>query len=315
MAFTEKLISVSVQLASNPGTNQPNVFMLPDGTSSSSATFSDPATGAQLRTSVRIQNHGAPAYNTAQIQIFGLPLSIMNQLSTLGMQINLVPKNTVTVQAGDAVSGLSTVFTGTIQQAYGDFNAMPNAPLILDCRFGLDAGTALAKSASYQGATSVPQIMQNFATQLGCGFENNGVTGSLSNPYFRGSLIDQIAACRDHAGIGAEFVDGGTTLSIFPKFGSRSTPSPPLISAIPGVGDGIAYPSYTQQGILVHTLFNPAIKFFGQVQVQSNLPKATGMWVVHKLDLALDAMLPNGEWKMGCYCYSPTSSTPVIPPP
>jgi hypothetical protein len=313
MAFTPKLISVSVALAQNPGTSQPNVFALPDGTTATQAIFSDPTTGQQLRTRIRVQNSGAPASNAAQVDIWGLPPSVMNQLSTLGMQLNVVPKNTITVQAGDA-SGLSTVFTGTIQQAYGDFNAMPDSPFRFDCRFGLIQGTALAKPSSFPGSQPVSSIMQSFARQLGVGFENNGVNGNLSNAYFKGSVMDQVAKCRDHAGCGAEFVDGGQTLAIFPKFGSRATASPPLVSAIPGVGDGIAYPSYTQQGILVHTLFNPAIKFFGNIQVQSNLPAATGMWTVHKMDLALDAELPGGEWKMDLYCYATNFQGPVITP-
>lgn len=315
MAFTEKLISVQVQLAPNTQTNQPNILTLPDGTQSTAATFSDPSTGVQLRTRVRAQNSGAPASNTAQIEIWGLPPSVMNQLSTLGMQLNVVGKNSIVVQAGDATSGMSTVFSGIIQQAYGDFNAMPDSPFRFECQFGFGAATALAKPSSFQGAASVDSIMSGFASQIGCGYENNGVTSTLSNPYFKGSLLDQINACRDHAGIGAEFVDGGQTLSIFPKFGSRNTSSIPLVSAIPGVGDGISYPSYTQQGILVHTLFNPAIKFFGQIQVQSNLPKANGLWVVHKMDLALDAQMPKGDWKMDLYCYSPNSPTPLVTPP
>jgi hypothetical protein len=315
MSFIERLISVSVGLASNSGTNQSNVFNLPDGTTASNATFSDPSTGNQLRTKVRIQNSGAPSQSTAQVDIYGLPPSVMNQLSTLGVQLNVVPKNTITIQAGDAQNGMSTVFTGIIQQAYGDFNAMPESPFRMECQFGFSNATALTPPASFAGSKSVSSIMQNYATQLGCGFENNGVTATLSNPYLKGSLIDQVSACRDHAGISAEFVDGGATLAIFPKWGSRQSSSPPVVSAISGEGDGIGYPSYTQQGILVHTLFNPAIKFFGQIQVNSTLPKATGLWVVHKMDLALDAQLPKGEWKMDLYCYNPNSPTPVITPP
>jgi hypothetical protein len=318
-SFTQKLISVSIQLADNPGTNQPNFFNLPDGSQASSATFSNPTTGQQLRTSVRIQNSGSPSYSAAQVRIWGLPLSVVNQLSTLGMQLNLIPKNNIAVMAGDSISGLSTVFTGTIQQAYADFNAMPDTPMCFECRFGLGPGTALAKPGSFPGSQSVASIMQTYAKALSLNFENNGVNGNLSKSYFKGSLIDQVAACRDAAGIGAEFVDGGTTLAIFPKFGSRATQPIPVISAplSDGTGTMITYPSYTQQGILVHTLFDPAIKFFGQAQVQSSLYKASGLWVVHKLDLALDAMLPNGEWKADVYCYAPgnKTSTPIMPPP
>ncbi len=319
LSWTTKLISVSIQLADNPGTNQPNVFNLPDGTQSSSATFSNPTTGQQLRTSVRVQNSGAPSYSAAQVRIWGLPLSVINQLSTLGMQLNLIPKNNITVMAGDSASGLSTVFVGTIQQAYADFNAMPDTPFCFECRFGLGPGTALAKPGSFPGSQTVESIMRTYATALGCTFENNGVNSSLKKSYFKGSLVDQVAACRDAAGISAEFVDGGTALAIFPKFGSRAATTVPVIAAPQpdGTGTMVTYPSYTQQGILVHTLFDPAIKFFGQVQVNSSLFKATGLWVVHKLDLALDAMLPNGEWKADVYCYAPgnKTSTPIIPPP
>jgi hypothetical protein len=65
----------------------------------------------------------------------------------------------------------------------------------------------------------------------------------------------------------------------------------------------------------VHTLFNPAIKFFGNIKVISNLPSATGLWTVRKIDLALDAMLPGGEWKMDLYCYNPSSPNPLVLPP
>jgi hypothetical protein len=264
---------------------------------------------------VRIKNSGAPSQQEADVSIWGLTPSLMNQLSTLGMKVNLLGKNSVTVQAGDAESGMTTVFVGTIFNAYGDYSSSPDVPLRMTCQFGGAQAVVAATPSSYRGSTPVSTIMSNLASQLGCGFENNGVNAVLRNPYLWGSAMNQVAACRRAAGVGAEFVipagSANPTLSIFNLSSGRNTPSPPLISPATGM---IAYPSFTQQGILVRTVFNPAVQFFGQVQVQSSVPQASGTWIVHKLDHALDSLLPRGEWSSDVYCYE-ASANPVLPPP
>jgi len=310
VAFTQKLIGLNIQLAQGSQTGQPSTFT---GTNSSSLSV------VGQRTRVRIQNSGAPASNAAQVDVYGLLPSQMNDLSTLGMQINVIPKNTIAIAAGDAETGLSTVFTGTITNAYGDYNQAPNVPFHFECQFGLAQSAAPAAPTSYRGATSVVAVMQGLAQKLGCAFENNGVSGSLYGPYFAGSLMTQVAACREHAGIGAEFVppidsSGNPTLAIFPKLGGRtSQTSIPLLAPAP-VGEMIGYPSFTQQGILVRNVFDPTVQFFGMVQVQSSLPQAEGTWVVHKLDHMLDAFYPDGLWESAIYCYSPNNPNPVLPP-
>lgn len=304
MTFTQKQITIAITLANNPQTNQPKTFAGTGG--------SNTLTVQNARTRVRIRNSGAPSSNEATVDVYGLTPSLMNQLSTLGMTLNLIPKNSITIAAGD-VNGMTTVYTGTIREAYGDYNQSPDVPMHFECQFGLAAATAPAKASSFTGPTGVAAVMQGYAGQLGLSFENNGVSTQLSNPYFSGSLMTQIAACREHAGIGCEFPNG-TTLAIFPKFSSRlAAGTVPLISKTTGM---ILTPSYTQQGILVRTEFNPQVQFFGAVQVQSDVvTNVNGMWVVHKLDHALDSQVPHGLWESSLYCYSPNSPSPVIPPP
>jgi hypothetical protein len=85
----------------------------------------------------------------------------------------------------------------------------------------------------------------------------------------------------------------------------------------------IRSPSFTQQGIMVSSVFDSRISFGGQVKVQTEveaLQKANGVWTVHKLDLALDSGVPKGEWRSTFYGYnqqaSPgsTAPNPIIPP-
>ena len=300
MSFVQRLIEVSVKLAGDPTTNQPATF---------AESGTDTVTLSGSRTSVRIQNSGAPAGSTARVNVWGMTPSLMNQLATLGLVFNIVPRNTITIAAGDAGSKLATVFSGTITAGYGDYNAAPDVPFIFECNSGLADAVAPASPSSFTGAADVATIMSGFARQMNLGFENNGVTIQLSNPYFSGNVMTQMRACAEHANINAEIINGNV-LAIWPKGGSRTGGSMPLVSKDTGM---IGYPAYTQQGIIVRTLFNPQIAFGGMIQVQSALQKASGQWAVQKLDLALDSLVPHGQWMSTIYGYNPKYPRPIPP--
>lgn len=311
-SFTQKQLEFSVELANNTQTNQPNTF---------AESGTDTATITNKRASVRITNSGAPSATEAQVFIYGLSGSIQNQLSTLGMVLNLVPRNTLTIKAGDDQSGLSTVFRGTIVNAYGDFSALPENPFILTCQAGLADATANVQPTSYPQATDVATIMASFARQMNLGFENSGVNVTLPPCYFRGSAQQQMRQAAEWADINAEVINGNV-LAIWPKFGSRNTPSRPLIAKPPN-GNMIRDPSFTQQGVLVSSLFDPRISFGGEVEIQTEveaLQKANGIWTIYKLDLALDSQVPKGEWRSTMYCYNQQGGegsgapNPIIPP-
>lgn len=305
MSFVQRLINATIKLAPDGSTNQPTTF---------SGTDADTVTLSGSRCSLRVQNSGALNGSTAQFKIYGLTPSLMNELSTLGLVFNIVPKNTITITAGDAVSGMSTVFSGTIFSAYGDYNSAPDVPFSFDLIAGLADATAPTPPASFAGSVDVATLMQGFARQLGVGFENNGVSVQLSNPYYRGTVLQQLQAAKEDAHINADQVDGpaGPVLAIWPIGGNRDTPDIPIIAPPPN-GEMIGFPSYTQQGIKVDTVFSPRISRGSLVQVQSSLQKAVGNWAVTKLDLALDSMIPSGEWRSIVYGYNPKYPLPLPP--
>lgn len=315
MAFAQRLIEVAVKLATNSETNQPTTF---------SESGTDTVTLSGSRTSVRIQNSGTPAGSTASVDIYGMTPSLMNQLSTLGMVVNIVPKNTLTISAGDNTNGMSVVFSGTIVAGYGDFNAAPDVPFHFECNSGLGDAVAPAVASSFTGSTDVATIMAGFARQMNLGFENNGVTTKLSSPYFAGNVRTQMRACADHAGINAEIVNGNK-LAIWPKGGSRTSVTlVPIISKDTGM---IGYPAFTQQGIIFKTVFNPQVAFGGTVKVQSGLLSGVlsaqknqnasflipqdSIWAVYKLDHALDSLVPRGQWMSTIYGYNPHYPKPI----
>ena len=60
-------------------------------------------------------------------------------------------------------------------------------------------------------------------------------------------------------------------------------------------------------------IFNPLVALGGKIQVTSSLGASTNKtWVVNKLDLALDSMMPGGQWMGTAHCYP---SGFLSPPP
>ena len=88
---------------------------------------------------------------------------------------------------------------------------------------------------------------------MNMGFENNGVSATLTNEYLSGSFKAQADRCARDAGI-SWGIFNGNTLAIWPRGGNRNTPDVPVISIDTGM---IGYPVFTPQGIIVKTLFSP----------------------------------------------------------
>lgn len=308
-SFQQKLLNFRITLAQQPANNQPNVF--PD-TQSNTINL----TGHRAR--CRITNAQPPAGATADIAIYGLSQSSMDTMATLGLVGDSIAKATIFVSAGatttgDAsaatanlvpAAGFPVVFAGTFQLAYGDYNEMPDVPFRIIAQSGLINAVVQAPPTSYTKPTPVATIMQGIASQIGVAFENNGVTATLANPYYPGTLLQQAYQVAYHTPCNVGLVDGGTKLAIWPIAGSRTSQTAiPLISPSTGM---IGYPSFAATGFLVvRMLFNPSVIFGGQIKVQSSIPQANKVWDVMGLDYVLDTLFPGGEWTTIAFCRAP----------
>lgn len=252
-------------------------------------TGSNNVTLGGLRVQASIIKAGGPSMGTANLRVYGMTLSLMNQLSTLGMAPTLIRRNAVTVTAGDNQAGMGVVFQGTITNAFADMNSPPENPFVVEAHTGLIESVVPIPVSSFQGSADVATIMQGLATQMGLAFENNGVQVRLSNPYFAGSAREQAKACAEAAGI--EWIIDNLRLAIWPAGGSRRG-IVPLIKAPAMRG----YPAYTSKGIALQTLFNPSVGFGSKVIVESDLKPACGEWIVYSLRHDLDSQVPGGKW-------------------
>lgn len=317
MALARRRLKLNVRLAQDTGTGQSNTFV---------ENQQEDIDIEGLRTIVRIQNSGSPTTARASVQVFGLAQSLMNQLSTLGLQYDELPRNTMTISAGDSKQQMSTVYTGSVYAAYFDPN-QPNVSMNFELMSYAADAIISAAPTSFVGQTDVATIMSGFARQMAVGFQNDGVNLTLTNPVFFGGVREQAEQCARQAGIEWPIVD--SKMIIFPVGGARNTPNIPVIAA-PPLGGMIGYPAFTQQGIIVKTLFDPLLSQGSLVRVESQILSGIAdaqnvrrlsvvptsaipaEWAISKLDMALDSELAGGDWMMIVYAYNPGRPRPVV---
>jgi hypothetical protein len=149
----------------------------------------DTLTVSGLRASAHISKIGGLSMGELQLRVFGMTLSQMNDLSTLGLVLKdgtdspSVLDNQVIVEAGDDDTGLAIVHHGTINNAWADFSAMPEVAFNVTSLSGLYEASIAVPPTSYAGMVDVATIMSSIAALAGWNFHNDGVTDKMENVY------------------------------------------------------------------------------------------------------------------------------------
>ena len=274
MTFTQKLLSVEFNLASGNFSGGGNA-----------------ATLSGLRMSATIDVSGGVSSGTMELAIYGLPLSLMNQLSTVGKNMWQLDKNSVALYAGEAGGQMSLAFSGLIHNAFVDAKSMPQVCFRISAVPG-GAYFAVTPAApiSKPGSQDVAAMMGQLASQMGLTLENNGVNVKLMNPYYGGSAWRQAINVAKHANIDMVVEKG--VLAITPA-GQPRNGSASLVSPQTGM---VGYPAFRQASIIVTSIYNPSIKVNANIQVQSDITPACGTWTVFHMVHELECMMPHGKW-------------------
>ena len=283
---------------------------------------------SNLRCAVTIEKAGFPSQDTTTIQVYGAPPSVMNQVSTLGINQIVQSRiaNTVSVQAGDAVNGMSVVYNGYITNSYQDPSGAPETFLQITAIGGYLPAMQPATPSSFPAGGNVADMMNVVAGKLGWTLENNGVQVILPPSYFPGTLLHQLHAMARAANIEMyqDTTTNPTTLAIWSKNMTRANGLIPLINAQSGL---INYPRFSSQGTAFQCLFNPNLRLGRMVQLESdfggpappvgaNAPPAgtpqptgpithggpNGTWIVSKLSYDLTAQIAGGPWFCDVEC-------------
>lgn len=259
---------------------------------------------ADLAMTANVEKCGAPDFGKATVCIYGLPLDIMEQLSTLSMMPMFYNKNYINVFAGDDLEGYSQIFAGTIQSATADFNSQPDIKMTLQARIGFEGSITAQGQNVVSGSQPAADFISKQAKASNMQFENNGVSSSLKNAVFSGSPIEQAKQAAEQ--VGAELVIDDDKMTLIPQGGNTSKGNVPKLSASSGL---LGYPTMSQNGIDFKAIFNPDFKFAGLVELETIVPKCSGQWRIIKLSHKLSSNMPNdGSWESQITAFNPKMS-------
>lgn len=245
-----------------------------------------------FRSSVEIQNAGGSMMVNATAKIWGLSQDLISQLTTLAFFAFTYTKNTIKIEAVDGDSS-TVVYQGSILNAWADYSSIPDVFLYIETQVGHFNQLTIDQTLEYEGVWKVADLMGIIANRLGVKFENNNVTALIKNPKYNGSLIDQLRTLA--LDTKTDFYLDNNVLAITQKAQPRTIGQEvtPLISDKTGM---IGYPTFNTVGIIFNTLFNPAIRHGGQIQVQSDIKQANGTWQVGSITHYLESEKPDGQW-------------------
>ena len=267
-----------------------------------------------------IKGSGIPAFPEASIRIYGLAQQDMNALAVIQMQGGKPEYtfNTVQVEA-DSGNGYTFIFSGQIYQAGPDYSGSPDVCLFVHAQSaGFDQLT-VANPTAYPGVANVADIANNIASKMSMAFENDGVTGTLTNPYYSGTLAGQLRKLAQDANFNVA-MENQNLLVISPVGQPRRNIDAWVLTPQSGL---ISYPEVLGNGMLnVRSLFNPAYRQNGPLTIKGsdvfidpNLPKnlntlADGNWLIGPLTHTLESFKPGGSWFTDMKVYAPDAPAP-----
>lgn len=258
-----------------------------------------------FRMIARLQGSANWTY-VCDLSVFGMKQADMNALTVLWGQggIYTVKTGYLTLETPNA-NGLLTIFRGSFFDAYPDYSDLPRVCLKMSCKVDYLNQITPAAPNSFSGATSIAAIASQFAGLMSYTFENNGVTGTLSSPYFHGSLMDQWRDLCSSAKIDYYFNPAGK-LCICPKGQPRQSNAVIVLNSMSGL---IGYVSLNRNGgVEIDCLFNPAIELGLPVEVTgSPVPGTNGLWFPFGLTHSLDVVKPGGLWHTHLSCLPSTA--------
>ena len=271
-------------------------------------TLGQSSTASQLvfkghRVQVHVSNTNTPSVGLAQIRIYGLNLDHINQISVAGLvyQQNKAAKNSVKIEAGDDISGMSTLFNGTIYEAYPDMK-MPDVSFVILANPASTAQLNPVEPSSFPGAVSVDTVLQSIVKKAGLALENNGVKTILASPYFPGTAWNQLLGVIRAADCFGTLDYIKNVIAVWTKNGSRAG-NQIVISPETGM---IGYPQFQTQNIIVRTLFNTDVSLSGAgkvIRVRSELKAADGVFTVYNVTHDLMSEMPDGPWETTISAY------------
>jgi hypothetical protein len=231
------------------------------------------------------------------LRIYGMLPADMNALTVAWANPPVVLDHVVILEAKDnddpdPERGWSQVFKGTIIEAQPEYRAAPDVYFHLLAVVGYFKKIEAAAPTTYPGSVDADVAINDIVTRMGFAAEIAGnVSAVLTNPYFSGTLFDQLAQVCQAAG--ADFYFQGDTVLVTASGQPRQTQPAVVLNPTSGL---VGYPVYERSGLNVIALYNKAFACGMPIQLESAIPSATGRWYPYAMTHDLESEMPEGAW-------------------
>jgi hypothetical protein len=225
-----------------------------------------------------------------EAEIYGLKLEDMNTLTvvryTPSSQMNII----VEVFAIDGLQE-SSIFYGWIVDSRANFNSAPDVSLYIQAVEGLAPRIQSVPPVTYQNAVTFRTVMESIVKRMGYNYESNNVNFLIPpGLYLAGTGLDQAIELANNYNI--DYYLDGKTFAVTNKDEPRGS----LATFITPNNGLIGYPSFDAFGVNFKTLYNPEIKFGGQIALKTSIKRAEGFWRVISVKHSLESRTSQGNW-------------------
>lgn len=242
---------------------------------------------------------GGKQYGNAKVEIFGVPLSSMNQIARLWME-TLTPQNDDTL-AIDVWDGQDFVplFQGVITWSAVDASGMPQVKLVIEANASMILmNTTASPYASGTGPVALPDALTSIIKPQGFSldYSDTATRYPLTDVHVSGSPLEQVSTLMRH-------YDELTWFCNLQRLIVRRAKAPFNEDAIRIAADtGLqGFPVYSSSGLQLSTVFNARLRPGAPLDVQVNdfdFINRTS-WVAAVVAHQLDVNVPSGAWATG----------------
>ncbi|MFV7280517.1 hypothetical protein ACNPG5_06185 [Citrobacter cronae] len=250
---------------------------------------------SEARATVSFQSAGNLFGTQINVSIFGLGIEMLAALSSKAMGLfgSDTERTSMKVFVGE-----TAIFAGYMTSSIANMNAIPNAALMITATANADLQNKPASPFSFNGATPVPDIINAICNAAGYKAYITGLDGLVvTNPHYEGSIFTQLESlCND---VNVAMSVAPPSISFWPQDSTRDDVMP-FISPEYGL---IGYPIFSNGGLMFQTQFSTLLTTGRNVQIETSLPHASGVYKLTSVNHELSSWVNDGPWHSICIAY------------
>lgn len=247
---------------------------------------------SNVKATVSCHSSGNLFGTQVNVSIFGLGLDLLAALSAKAM--GLFGTDTERISMKIFVEN-TAIFVGYMTSSIANMNSVPNSALIITATANADLQNKAVSPFSFSGSTPVADVITAICKSAGYSPYITGLNGLVvTNPHYEGSVFDQLQSICDHMSIAMSVTP--PSITFWPQ-NSTKDEIKPLISPDYGL---IGYPVFSNGGVMFQTQFSTLLTTGRNIQLDTSLPHASGVYKLTSVTHELSSWLEDGPWHSVC---------------